>query len=84
MAANFMQQFRAVLRKNLKVNYRSRGTIKELVNLLVMFGVVMALSKTGNSSTSEQYIPIYMSIAIMMFCRGVAMNWVGEKQSKQA
>ena len=25
-----------------------------------------------------------MSIAIILFCRGVAMTWVGERQSRQA
>jgi len=49
-----------------------------------MFAVVVVLRKTGNATTSQQYIPVYMSIAIMLFCRGVALNWVGEKQNKQA
>ena len=57
--------------------------LKEQVNILLMLRVVLALSKSGNSDSS-QYIPVYMSIAIMMFCRGVALNWVAEKQTKQA
>ena len=44
----------------------------------------MILSKIGDTQRNAQYIPIYMSFAIVMFCRGVALNWVNEKQSKQA
>jgi hypothetical protein len=83
MGVNFRQQFRAIFLKNLKVNWRSRASLRELLNLVIMIGVVVALKSSGGSNSS-QFIPIYMSIAIMMFCRGVALNWVGEKQSKQA
>lgn len=83
MGATFKQQFLAIFRKNLSVNWRSRATLKELINLGIIIGVVAALNSSGSSSNST-YIPVYMSIAIMMYCRGVAQNWVGEKQSKQA
>jgi hypothetical protein len=83
MPTSFRQQFRAILLKNIKINLRSKATLKELVNIGIMIGVVAAINSTGSSSSS-QFIPIYMSIAIMMFCRGVALSWVGEKQSKQA
>lgn len=83
MGTNFRQQFRTILIKNIKINLRSRATLKELFNIAIMIGVVAALSST-KSSNSSQFIPIYMSMAIMMFCRGVALSWVGEKQSKQA
>ena len=83
MGISFKQQVSAIFAKNLKTNWRSRATLKELVNLAIMVGVVVALKSSG-SSNNTQFIPIYMSIAIMMFCRGVALSWVGEKQSKQA
>lgn len=83
MGISYKQQVSAIFAKNLKTNWRSRATLKELVNLAIMVGVVVALKSSGSSS-STQFIPIYMSIAIMMFCRGVALSWVGEKQSKQA
>lgn len=75
MAGSSGQQIRVLLAKNWKVAWRSRTMLKEQVNILVMLGVVLALSKSGNSNSS-QFIPVYMSIAIMMFCRGVALNWV--------
>ncbi len=82
MPNNFAQQFKTIFSKNFRMNWRSKASMKELVNLAIMVGVVAAL-KASSNSTSTQYIPIYMSIAIMMFCRGVALSWVGEKQSKQ-
>lgn len=83
MTADFRQQVKAIFRKNILVSWRSRATLKELVNLGIMVGVVIAL-KASSSNNSSQFIPVYMSIAIMMFCRGVALSWVGEKQNKQA
>jgi len=47
-----------------------------------MFAVIVVLRKTGGNGQNN--IPVYMSIAIMLFCRGVAMSWVSEKQTKQA
>ena len=75
MAGSSLQQIRILVGKNWKIAWRSRTMLKEQVNILLMLGVVLALSKSGNSDSS-QYIPVYMSIAIMMFCRGVALNWV--------
>ena len=43
----------------------------------------MALSYSSGQS-SKQVVPVYMSLAVLMFVRGVSMSWVGEKQSKQA
>ena len=80
--ANFKQQFRVILLKNITVNFRSGATIKELGNIAVMIGVVAAIQAAGNNSS--QFIPIYMSLAIVMLCRRFALNWVGEPQSKQA
>lgn len=83
MSGNSFQQIRILLGKNWKIAWRSKTMLKEQINILLMLGVVLALSKSGNSDSS-QYIPVYMSIAIMMFCRGVALNWVAQKQTKQA
>jgi hypothetical protein len=82
MPATFSQQFKAVLRKNILLNIRTRGTLREIVNLLIMFAIIVVLRKFGG--TAESNIPIYMSIAIMLYCRGVALSWVSEKQTKQA
>lgn len=76
MTANFKQQFRTVFRKNITVHFRSRALIKELFNLAIVIAVVIVLDKAGNQSNSSQSIPFYMGIAIMLFCRGVALSWV--------
>ena len=74
--SSFMLQFKTVLRKNLLLNYRTKATFRELINIGIIFGVIIALTYS-NGSNSKQVIPIYMSLAILMFCRGVAMSWVG-------
>lgn len=84
MTTDFMQQFKAIFRKNVKVHIRSRALIRELINLGIVVAVVIVLDKAGNENNSNQSIPFYMGIAIMLFCRGVALSWCNEKQSKQA
>ena len=80
---SFMLQFTTIFRKNVLLNFRTRTTFRELINIGIIFGVIIALSYSSGSS-SKQVIPVYMSLAILMFCRGVAMSWVAEKQAKQA
>lgn len=48
MAASFMQQFRAIFRKNIQVHLRSRALLKEIINLAIVIAVVIVLSKAGN------------------------------------
>lgn len=48
-----------------------------------MLVVIIVLDKAGGQGVVGQ-IPFYMTIAIMLFCRGVGLTWVGERQSKQA
>lgn len=76
MTATFKQQFTTIFRKNVKVHLRSRALLKELMNLAIVIAVVIVLDKVGNESNSAQSIPFYMAIAIMLFCRGVALSWV--------
>ena len=76
MPASFLQQFRTVFRKNIMIHLRSRAIVKELFNLAIVIAVVLVLDKAGNQSNSQQSIPFYMGIAIMLFCRGVALSWV--------
>jgi hypothetical protein len=84
MVATFGQQFRAIFRKNLVIHFRSRALFREMLNLAIILAVVIVIDKTGNEASSKQQIPFYMSIAIMLFCRGVALSWVGERQSRQS
>jgi hypothetical protein len=48
MVASFGQQFRTTFRKNISIHIRSRSFLKELVNVAIIIGVVIILSKTGN------------------------------------
>ena len=84
MVASFQQQFKTVFGKNIKIHIRSRALLREMINLAVVIAVVVVLFKVGNQSGSKQQIPFYMGIAIMLFCRGVAITWVGERQARQA
>lgn len=49
-----------------------------------MIAIIIILDKTGSSASSQQPIPFFMGIAITLFCRGVALTWVNERQSRQA
>ncbi len=48
MAVTFGQQFRTILRKNIKIHIRSRALLRELINLAIVIGVVLVLDKAGN------------------------------------
>ncbi len=83
MSGSFLGQFKAIFIKNIRVHLRSRALLKELGNLAIMLGVIIALDKAGGQDVDGQ-IPFYMTIAIMLFCRGVGLTWVSERQNKQA
>jgi len=76
MGVELKQQFKTILMKNITISLKSRAFLKELINVLVMYAFVMILVKVGSTQRNSQYIPVYMSFAIVMFCRGVALNWV--------
>jgi len=84
MVATFGQQFRTIFRKNVIIHFRSRALFREMLNLAIVLAVVIVIDKVSNQPSSKNQIPFYMSIAIMLFCRGVAINWVGERQSRQS
>jgi len=68
-------QFRAIFKKNWLIYWRSGGVWRDLVNILIMFAVVIALTYSGSSAS--QVIPVFMTLAILMFCRSVSMSWNG-------
>ena len=78
MAATFLQQFKTIFFKNLRNHFRTRSFFRELINIAIIVGVIIVLDKTGGeNSNNSQSIPFYMSIAITLFSRGVAISWVG-------
>lgn len=79
----FIEQFKAILKKNIIIHLRSGAFFKEVVNIVIMLVVIIVINKTEALGISAQ-IPFYMSIAIMLFCKGVGQTWVAERQSKQA
>lgn len=48
MASSFVQQFRAIFRKNIQVHIRSRALLKEIINLAIVIAVIIVLNKAGN------------------------------------
>ena len=83
MVATFSQQFKTIFRKNLTNHIRTKSFMRELINIAVIVAVIIVLDKTGSNGDNAQSIPFYMSIAITLFSRGVAITWVGERQSRQ-
>lgn len=74
MVVSFSQQFVTIFKKNVKNAIRTRSFLKEVIALCIIAGLSIALKYGGGSSTS--YIPAYMPLAILLFCRGAVQNWV--------
>lgn len=59
---------------------RNQTYIKELIGIVVVSGLCYLLNQGGGDAL--QNIPMYMPLAIMLFCRGSVLTWVSEKQNK--
>ena len=68
------QLFSVLFRKHLLNHLRNRNIIKELIGVLVVSGLCIALKIGGGNALT--YIPVYMPLALMLFCRGTVLNWV--------
>lgn len=82
MRISFIQLFSTLFRKHLLNHARNRSFIKELIAIAIVSGLIIALKVGGGNGLS--YIPIYMPLALMLFCRGSVQTWVSEKQQKHA
>jgi len=80
MKVSFYQQFSTLFGKHLLNHIRDRTFFKELIGLVIVAGLCIALKLGGGNGLS--YIPVYMPLALMLFCRGSVLTWVAEKQYK--
>jgi hypothetical protein len=74
MPVSFSQQFLAIFKKNIKNTIRTKSFFKEVFALCIIAGLSIALRYGGGNSQS--YIPAYMPLAILLFCRGAVQSWV--------
>lgn len=74
MQITFFQLFSVLFRKHFLNHVRNRNIIKELIGVMFVAGICIALKVGGGNGLS--YIPVYMPLAIMLFCRGAVLSWV--------
>jgi hypothetical protein len=82
MKVGFLQLFSTLFRKHMLNHIRNKNIIKELIAVAVVSGICIALKVGGGNGVSN--IPLYMPLALMLFCRGSVLTWVSEKQQKHA
>jgi len=75
MVVSFSQQFSTIFIKNVKNSVRTKSFLKEVVALFIIAGLSIGLKYGGGNSSS--YVPVYMPLAILLFCRGAVQSWVG-------
>jgi len=74
MPITFFQLFFVLFRKHLLNHIRNRNIVKELFGVFIVAGLCIALNVGGGNGL--QYIPVYMPLALMLFCRGSVLTWV--------
>ena len=82
MVLSSCQQITTLLSKHVLNYKRNKTFIKEIIAILIVGAICMLLNSGGGSGL--QNIPMYMPLAIMLFCRGSVLTWVTEKTTKHA
>lgn len=68
----FWQQFWAILRKNLLLNYRTKDYLKQLILIVILLALIY-VSPPSNSDPTR--LP-YMALSMMGYAQGMALMWV--------
>lgn len=74
MQITFSQLFSVLIRKHLLNHIRHKSIIKELIGVLIVSGLCILLNLGDGQGLRN--IPLYMPLALLLFCRTSVFSWV--------